>query len=115
MRFALIYVLAAGVTSGFTVAAQARTCKPVAYGLYSDSKQTDGSVPLGGVVSDAVGKERAIAEWRKYVRKNVGVTYAVWSYARAPTVSCRTKRATLTKGSTVTLECRARAQPCRAF
>ena len=79
-----VYLLTAALLSSSVMAAEARTCKPVAYGLYSVGHQTDGSAPLEPVPSDAVGKQRAIAEWRKYVRKNVGFSYASWRFARSP-------------------------------
>jgi hypothetical protein len=99
-----------------TATAEARTCKPVAVGLYSDSKQTDGRVPLGAVATDAIGRQRAITEWRKSVRRTVGVRYAVWSFARAKSAVCRTSRGPAGRsGSQITLECRARALPCSAL
>jgi hypothetical protein len=99
-----------------SVAAEARTCKPVAFGLYSTSKQTDGRVPLGQVTSDAIARQRAINEWRNSVRRTSGARFAVWSFARAKSAVCRTSRGPAGKsGSQITLECRARAQPCSAL
>ncbi len=106
-------VLACVSVLAAATAAEARTCKPVAFGAYSTSQQTDGRVPLGAATSGAIARQRSINEWRKNVRRTSGARYAVWSLARAKSAVCRTSRGPAGKGgSQLTLECRARAQPC---
>ena len=115
MRCAFLSMAAAVLVFGLATPGQARTCKPVAYGVYSTSVRTDGKAPGGAQVTEAEGKQRAIAAWRTYVRKKIGLTYAVWSNAQAPMATCRLIRASVSSGGATTLNCRARALPCSAF
>jgi hypothetical protein len=112
----LMRCLCAALAIAASVAvAEARTCRPLIIGTYSDSQRGTGVGNPGALTSEAVGRQRAIAEWRRVVRQGAGVRYAVWSFARAKSATCRTSRSAGNGPRAVTRECRARALPCSAY